>query len=634
MTLTVNLPDVLGYVSGDERLDLGVIQAAATCLPSAVKAGKNFRLVVIVQNMADVPVNMLVTLGLPADAAGKKNKFSANTQRIEVGMQPAEVGMILLPINSMGDTAPGEVKFSVSISDVKATARGGRIRSSEGGSALYLDGLRPEKRKLVDNFAKQKFVGGKKGLFGGATLMPPMTFQAGRVSEPSNLKAEYHTIWLREDMREDPLKLLDRFKTTLTQYVLTSLDRTLMLAPLVKKTATRFKQAGYELTDVEAKLIGRAMTNVLEYACTGRLSHGRSYTPRQEYQVLPIIERPIRVKFEIKLRWLIELLNALVIDVQLPKNVWRLALQDSFYDALLRDTLTWGLNIVEEATGLDLGMPEELEQHADQWFEKFHKMVNGRPGAEALTIEDVYLPLVMAGIAVYDKLALPGEDIKVFNPLFRGMLGKRASERTDDNSPLFDITETMLSKILGDDKIITARPSTAEQSAQPQSQAQSNTRTYHISPSKVKTREADIKAIRDFFDRPVSQMWVYDPYLLDYERLFNRLGAYIQLAFDRGGLKSVHVQTRDAQIARKDRDAQVAEKDREEQLQAVAALENRFQSIKLEVNYPKDGKGQHDRFIEITRVDGSTARLLIGRGLDFIRADGSVQQTYLVIEEL
>ncbi len=270
MALAVTLPDILGYVSGDERLDLGVIQAAATCLPSAVKAGKSFRLVVIVQNMADAPINMLVTLGLPADSAGKKNKFSANTQRIEVGMQPAEVGMILLPINSAGDTAPGEVKFSVSISDVKATVRGGRVRSSEGGSALYLDGLRPEKRKLVDNFAKQKFVGGKKRLFGGAaTFMPSVTFQAGRMTEPSNLKAEYHTIWLREDLREDPLMLLDRFKATLTQYVLISLDRTLLLAPLVKKTSTRFKQAGYELTDVEAKLIGRAMTNVLRVRLYG-----------------------------------------------------------------------------------------------------------------------------------------------------------------------------------------------------------------------------------------------------------------------------------------------------------------------------------------------------------------------------
>ena len=41
----------------------------------------------------------------------------------------------------------------------------------------------------------------------------------------------------------------------------------------------------------------------------------------------------------------------------------------------------------------------------------------------------------------------------------------------------------------------------------------------------------------------------------------------------------------------------------------------------------------HDRYIEITRVNGEQARIILGRGLDFLQPDGSVKSTYIVIED-
>lgn len=284
MTTAVNFPDILGYVTGGERLNLDIIHLAATGLPTTIKAGKVFRLVVIVQNMIDSPVGLTLTLSLPTDTAGKKNKFSTNTQKIEVGLLSAEVGMVLFPIGSMGDAANGLVKFSITVSDVKAERRAMAVRSPEGGSALYADGLKADKRKLLDNFAKQKFVGGKKGLFGGsATLTPVINFQQNGLTESNTAKAEYRSLWQHTDFRQNPVILLDRFKAELTQQVLPMLERTQILAPLIKQTGTRFKQAGYELSEIEAKLIGRTMTHVLEYACTGRLSYSLNTTHRPEY---------------------------------------------------------------------------------------------------------------------------------------------------------------------------------------------------------------------------------------------------------------------------------------------------------------------------------------------------------------
>ena len=58
-----------------------------------------------------------------------------------------------------------------------------------------------------------------------------------------------------------------------------------------------------------------------------------------------------------------------------------------------------------------------------------------------------------------------------------------------------------------------------------------------------------------------------------------------------------------------------------------------------EVNRIYNGKvrfkhtAEHDRYIEITRYNGELARIIIGRGLDFIQPDGSIKSTYIVIQD-
>jgi superfamily II DNA/RNA helicase len=150
-----------------------------------------------------------------------------------------------------------------------------------------------------------------------------------------------------------------------------------------------------------------------------------------------------------------------------------------------------------------------------------------------------------------------------------------------------------------------------------------STTVYRVPASTRRMTEADIPGLVEFFKYPIVSMTVCDPFLIDYERILNRLGAYIQLATDQGALEVVNVITRDAEIEKQPRD---------KQMQAFEKLQARFPSLRKPHRQPD--RREHDRWIEITRVDGSRARLYIGRGLDFIRPDGTVQSTYLVIEEL
>jgi hypothetical protein len=155
-------------------------------------------------------------------------------------------------------------------------------------------------------------------------------------------------------------------------------------------------------------------------------------------------------------------------------------------------------------------------------------------------------------------------------------------------------------------------------------QPQPRTQVYRINASHLKTHERKIEALVQFFSRPVQRMTVCDPYLFDHERIINRLGAYIDMARDGGGLQRVEVITRDAQIEKQDRASQT---------KAFESLRARFADVDIRVNRPTN-REHHDRWIEITRTDGSRACLHIGRGLDFIRPDGTVQATVLIIEQL
>ncbi len=117
------------------------------------------------------------------------------------------------------------------------------------------------------------------------------------------------------------------------------------------------------------------------------------------------------------------------------------------------------------------------------------------------------------------------------------------------------------------------------------------------------------------FDEPCKRILVNDPYLMDREQILNRLGAYISMAARHNTLDEVIVHTKKASDSR-------------EQDQAEQELNRRYDGL-VQFKHTAD----HDRYIEITRANGTRARIIIGRGLDFIQPDGSLRSTYIVIQD-
>lgn len=135
------------------------------------------------------------------------------------------------------------------------------------------------------------------------------------------------------------------------------------------------------------------------------------------------------------------------------------------------------------------------------------------------------------------------------------------------------------------------------------------------------------KTERDLFSalfmKPIKEMYVNDAYLYDRERIVDRLGAYIELANEQNKLDKVTVRTKSADEDRISSSLHI-------QNGAIKSLRQKYPNVDIDF---KRSNPDHDRFIILTRTDGSQARILIGQGLDFIQSNRRNRPTYIVIED-
>ena len=115
---------------------MGVVQLAGAVRPRVVRAGKPFDVVVLIQNASDARLDVSATVQLPEkDAKKKKGKFVIKADKVVIGVEPAEVGYITVPVSTMPDTAVSpDYQVSVDI-DIKPVNKGKpkRVRHAEGG---------------------------------------------------------------------------------------------------------------------------------------------------------------------------------------------------------------------------------------------------------------------------------------------------------------------------------------------------------------------------------------------------------------------------------------------------------------------------------------------------------------------
>lgn len=400
-TTTPNFPDVLSFITGGDRCNVGVAQLALAVRPRVVRAGRPFEALLLLQNAADVDVDVVASLQVPeTDARRQKGRFVSKKSRIVVGLRPAEVGYVVLPLSCLADTAVSDdyrLGMEVTVKPLKKPAR---VRSAGGGGTFEADSLRPEVRQQLEDLRALRFSSAKR--FGlRDVLEASFSVLPGKVGQMTDFSAEWVSLWTLADM-VDTRALLARYGAALAEQTLPLLGRAHSYAPLLAATNARFTAAGCPLHALEAMYITKMLVRVLEMALPQ--DNVFDYLANPEYNVALTIKKglPADGSEPALPRWGVKMLRAVSQDAQVAARP-AAALAQLMYTDLLHDAVIHSFAVIKTATGEEIGTDEEIAHHAGQLIALLE---NG-----GMDVLHVYMPLVLAGIVLYDRVVLPDDDL-------------------------------------------------------------------------------------------------------------------------------------------------------------------------------------------------------------------------------
>lgn len=430
-----NYPDILGLITGGARCNLGAVHAALAVRPRVVPAGQPFEVLVLLQNATDAAVDVTASIILPdVDARKERGRFVAKSARLVVGMTAAEAGVIVLPATSLPDTAAGDYRVTVDL-EAKPLSKARRIRQPNGGGAVLIDHLPEHGRQQIGTLRELQFSVQKR--FGRSALDAPFTLHGVSLAPMIDFKAGWVSLCKLADYA-DPRPILHRYADTLRAYILPRLKRGETYAPLLTMTEKRFRDAGYPLQPAEAVLIAKLLTLILEYAAPKETAHG--YIAAGGYGIQPLIDRdPLTLDAPPTLpRWCSSLLVLMERDprvIQHPVSV----VVNGLYNELLYDAVVHGFDLVAQATGEDLGTPDEVHGYAAG-------LVSALKVTDQIDFSRAYLPLVIAGVLISDKLPVSKESPAELLSMIAVALEKRRPEISDDIQPIYEIASELIDR--------------------------------------------------------------------------------------------------------------------------------------------------------------------------------------------
>lgn len=449
-THITNYPDVFGYITTADRQNIGPVQVALATRPRTVKAGRQFEVIMLIQNATDAKADVTVDLQLPQkDHKGQRGRFISGQTRLMVSLQPAEVGYAVLPMATMPDTAIGSDYMVGMEVSARTTSKGGRVRGQAGGAAFNPGTVSDEKRQRIEDLTQLSFSTQKRGMLRGNTLETPINVIQGKIGQRPELQPGWVSLWTLDDQNDLEL-LLDKYAGLLRHNVLPGLKRERLYQPLAQKTFARFKASGYTLTKEEAVTATRLLLVALELA-TGQADGvsaanldvmgvlRRRERDRARIEKARLIDEDVEMESHLP-NWAVGYLQLLAKDERLAR-VPHKVIPELLYDELLSDALFFAMHIVERDGGESLGDDEEMRRFTALVMEKL--AVKGE-----MDFTHAYLPWIMGGIIVTDKALIGEEKLADAVRQMRFMVDERARERDEDNEPVFDMASRIMDQTL------------------------------------------------------------------------------------------------------------------------------------------------------------------------------------------
>lgn len=411
-----NYPDVLGAITGGTRLNLDVVQCALALQPAQVAAGRTFEIVLVLQNAADIDVDVVVTPILPdRDLARKKGRFSTKTKRLRIGLRPAETGYMVMPVTTAPTTAPGtEYTAGLSLDIKRMSKHPQRVRQSAGGGSFILQELPEETQTRVRALRGLAFsveTGGKR-----SQVTAPFEVMPPALAKLEDRQPDWISLWTMSDLTDDEAiaqKVWDPAQT-----VINSLTREQLFVPMLKSTQEHFEACHYPLLPPEAIFITKMLVLVFEMGVEQHPTAAASSYPR----------------------WFTRLCRLLLQEPAVANQPAHLVTQ-LVYPALAYDAVSYGFTMLSTVTGEDFGTEDETRNYANDIM---MSLTNRQP----LDFARAYLPLVLGGIISNARVVMPRENIVDTAHVLLKALEKRYPEQTGDNTFIFEMTRRLIDRAL------------------------------------------------------------------------------------------------------------------------------------------------------------------------------------------
>ncbi|HEX2905524.1 MAG TPA: hypothetical protein VHO69_01590 [Phototrophicaceae bacterium] len=436
-----NYPDVLGHITGGERLNVSAVQMALAVRPRVTRAGRPFEAILLIQNASDVDVDVTATLQIPEfDAKKQKKRFIAKNERLVVGLRPAEVGYVVLPLASLPDTAVSDAyKVGMAV-EVKPLGKPRRVRLQEGGGAVVIEYIGDEAQAKIAELKKLAFSTTKRGLV-GTVLEAGFSVMSGQIGQLADLKPGWISLWKMSDYYRDESLLLDRYGDLFATKVLPQLKRIKLFNPLMQATLHRFQAAGYKLKPIEAQFITKLLVGILEMSSPKEDAF--DYLSDDFYNVTRILTNRSRAEDGTITMpsWCRGMLRA-IDNSELAAEKPAQALATTLYDELLRDAMRHAFKMLKTTTGTELGNDADIEAYIERFLDELHQ---SKP---KLAFTDAYLPLILGGVIFYDRVIMPEEKIGESLMAMAQAIDERASERDEDNELVMKLAEQVVDQAL------------------------------------------------------------------------------------------------------------------------------------------------------------------------------------------
>ena len=413
----VNYPDILGAITRGTRLNIDVIQCALAVRPAQVAAGQFMEMVFVIQNASDIDVDVTVRPDLPTkDIQNKKARFSTKSTRVVVGLRPAEVGFLALPVATPPTAAPGAgYAIGLDLEIKRMDKRPQRVRETTGGGHFMVQELPKDTQTHLENLRALAYSadhGSKKNY-----IQVPFEIHPPALASLKELKPDWISLWTMRDHVDEYIiaqKVWDPAMSVVSQ-----LRRELVFMPLLKTTQERFQKCSYPLLPPEVIYITKLFTLILEM---GVIEPGPA-TPRPAWP-----------------RWFARMCRLLFQEPALKSQVEPLVTRLLYAD-LMYDAIQYAFTMVSTVTNERFGTPEETQQYAQG-------IVDAVLDEHPMDFARAYFPMVLGGLIANTRVTMPREQVRETVFTLSKAVDNRRKEKNADNTFVFDIADLLIERAL------------------------------------------------------------------------------------------------------------------------------------------------------------------------------------------